>query len=211
MGHKTSVTLPGDLHATWKAAGLPLAEVIRRGLDGTGDTARHAATEARLAQVEARLAQLEARAARPSVFTADTDDLADYELAEPADPPTLEEIEQRRELHDRAKAGAWHRQLVRHVEPDKAGQRIVTANTAGAAFRLGTNAARDRMHMLASFGLATFIDDGETPYRWLIHDQEAEGSADTVAGMNEFESHRLPGESTKAMMERLGQPKTGGR
>jgi hypothetical protein len=73
MGRKTSVTLPGDLHAAWKAAGLPLAEVIRRGLDGTGDTARHAAAETRLAQVEARVAQLEARA----------DSLADDETAWP--------------------------------------------------------------------------------------------------------------------------------
>jgi len=171
MGRKTSVTLPGDLHAAWKEAGLPLAEVIRRGLDGTGDTARHAAAETRLAQVEARVAQLEARA-RASVLTTDADGLADDDAW--AEPPSVEEIEQRRERADQLKAAEWHRILIRRIEPDKTGQRVVTANTAGAAFRTGTGAARDRLHMLASFGLATFLDDGEIPYRWLIHDQEAE-------------------------------------
>ena len=180
MGHKTSVTLPGDLHAAWKAAGLPLAEVIRRGLDGTGDAARHTAAETRLAQVEARVAQLEARASWASVFTAEADDLAD-ELVEPADPPTLEEIEQRREAAGRMKAREWHRALMLRVEPDKAGQRVVTANTAAAAFRAGTNSARDKLHMLTSFGLATFLDDGEIPYKWLIRDQEDSANAATVA------------------------------
>jgi hypothetical protein len=32
-GTKTSVWLPGDIAARWKASGLPLAEIVRRGLD----------------------------------------------------------------------------------------------------------------------------------------------------------------------------------
>ena len=35
MGQKTSVYLPDDLTAKWKASGTPLTELIRRGLDAT--------------------------------------------------------------------------------------------------------------------------------------------------------------------------------
>ena len=42
MTRKTSVVLSDDLHAAWKAAALPLAEIIRRGLEttATGTAAR---------------------------------------------------------------------------------------------------------------------------------------------------------------------------
>ena len=33
MGHRVSVYLPDELHAAWKASGLPLGEAVRRGLD----------------------------------------------------------------------------------------------------------------------------------------------------------------------------------
>lgn len=96
-----------------------------------------------------------------------------------AEPPTLEEIEQRREQRDLLKAQSWHHQLTRHIQPDPAGQRIVTTATAAAAFRLGTGSARDRLHTLTSFGLATFLDDGEIPRRWLLSDDQ-EASTDAA-------------------------------
>ncbi|HYZ56198.1 MAG TPA: hypothetical protein VE733_22225 [Streptosporangiaceae bacterium] len=49
MVHQTTANLPDDRFAVWKASGLPLSDVIGRGLDRSGDTARHAAMEARLA------------------------------------------------------------------------------------------------------------------------------------------------------------------
>jgi hypothetical protein len=167
MTHKTTVTLPDDLYAQWKATGQPLTEIIRHGLDGTGDTARHAATETRLAGIETRLAQLEA-AGRPF----DDLDFEDGSVITANIPSSLEEIEQRREQRDQFKAQEWHRTLVRRIKPDKAGQRVVTAQEAGTAFRLGPGPGRDRMHILVSFGLATFLDDGEIPYRWLIHEED---------------------------------------
>jgi hypothetical protein len=167
MTHKTTVTLPDDLYAQWKATRQPLTEIIRHGLDGTGDTARHTATETRLAGIEHRVAQLEA-AGRHFDGLGDEDGT----VITVDDLPTLEEIEQRREQRDQLKAQEWHRTLIRHVKPDKAGQRVVTGQDAGTAFRLGSSMGRERMHMLVSFGLATLLDDGEIPYRWLIHEED---------------------------------------
>lgn len=184
MGRRTSVWLADDLDAAVQASGLRLAELIRRGLEHTvpaapdgyppvADFARWLRDIlTRLDEHAGRIGQLEAFSRGPG----DDDDEVTV-----ADLPTLEEIEQRREQRDRLKAAEWHRQLCRHVGPDKHGQRVVTANTAAAALRVGAGAARDRLHMLTSFGLATFLDDGEQPYRWLLSDEEDSTDAATVA------------------------------
>lgn len=181
--HKSTVTLDDDLYARWKASRLPLAEVVRRGLDGTGDTARHAAAETRLAGVEARLAAAEGRLAHAlRTYPADdgTADDQDQDAAGTilADwPPTLEQIEQRREAQYRLKAAEWHRALLRHVQPDGNGLRFVTANDAAGALRCTGGTARDRLHVLTSLGLAEFLDDSEAPHRWSVREQDASVSA----------------------------------
>jgi hypothetical protein len=178
MSVKSSFSLPDELHAAWKASGLTLPELVRRGLDEntvirrvTTAEARFATADQRLAGIEHRLAQLEA-AGISSVFRADDHQGDDGEWVLPAGPPTLEEIEQRRERADEMRAREWHRLLLRRSEPCKNGQRVLTTVTAAAAFRASTNAARDRMHTLAAFGLAQFLDDGEVPYRWLVRDDQ---------------------------------------
>ena len=159
MTRKTTVTLPDDLHAKWRSTGLPATEIFKRGLDGTGDTARHTAAEARLAKLETPGTLFPARPLDDDPETLFTE------------PPSLEEIEQRREQRDELRAREWHRHLTHLIKPGKNGQRIATAGDAGAAFRIGSQSARDRMRLIASFGLATLLDDGEPPFRWLVHDE----------------------------------------
>jgi hypothetical protein len=51
--------------------------------------------------------------------------------------------------------------------------------TGADVFRAG--AARGRLHTLTSFGLAAFLDDGETPHRWRVHDQADSSDAEPVS------------------------------
>jgi hypothetical protein len=69
---KTSVYLPGDLSAAVKASGVPLAELVRRGLGVEGadvQTARQAAAEA-LDAVRDELAGMVERAVRSALHDA---------------------------------------------------------------------------------------------------------------------------------------------
>jgi hypothetical protein len=173
MAHKTTVTLPDDLHATWKRSGRPLADVIRSGLDGTGDTARHAATETRLAQLEARhatveqrLAALEAGAASATAFGAeDQADAADF------DP---EEWAREREERERAKMDDRRARLL------ASGKNPVTVTDAIGVFHVAEHAARSWLKQLAGYGYAEQLDHapGE-PYRWMIR-EPGEGASDGI-------------------------------
>jgi len=165
MTHKTTVTLPDDLFAAWKRAGLPLADVIRRGLDGTGDTARHAATEARIAMIEHRIAQLEAGAAHAIVFGADTGDQAE---AGDLDP---EEWARQMEERERAKMSDRRAKLL------ASGKNPVTASDAIGVFHVAENTARSWLKQLAGYGYADQLDHAEgEPYRWVIREPEEETS-----------------------------------
>jgi hypothetical protein len=84
MANRTTVTLLMTVSRQGKASGLPLSEVIGHGLGRPGDTARHAATEARLT-AEQRLAQLEARGAIVSLDDHQADDLDVLEAPDHAD------------------------------------------------------------------------------------------------------------------------------
>jgi hypothetical protein len=162
MAHRTTVILPDDLHAAWKASRLLLTEVIRRGLDGTGDTARHAATESRLAMIEHRIAQLEARQVIPSSY-ADADDTAD-QLSD-------EEHERlRAEYHNQTMND--RRTLLLAKVPHADGEPVVIDTTAAVAvFGVNDQTARSWMKALTGYGYARQLDRKEGTgqrYEWVI-------------------------------------------
>jgi monoamine oxidase len=179
MAHKTTVTLPDDIYAQWKTAGLPLTEVIRRGLDGTGDTARHTATEARLAALEARHANVEHRLAQLETTSAGDND--GPFLAEPVDPEELErqneewdrqhEERREREAHER------HDLLLTRVKRLPGEPCTVTLADAMAVFHRSRGTVLQQMHEMTDYGLAHQLDrkqgTGE-PYRWVIEEPDGD-------------------------------------
>jgi len=174
MAKKTTVTLPDDLHARWKAAGIPITEVVRRGLDGTGDTARHTAAETRLAGIEGRIALLEIRATA-AAFPAGNGGLDDGEVVRGAPLPTAEELEQREAAaeqlqadRDGRRARRWAVQLA--ARPEAVPGTGYTAPEAAAAWNSSVTSARDRLHKLAVLGHASIsgTGSGQDPYRWKL-------------------------------------------
>lgn len=165
MPHKTSITLPDDLYATWKRARIPAIEVWRRGLEGTGDTARHTAIEARLAQIEYRVGQLEARAyAPPDLYP---------ELSETDDGPTPEEIQAERAATRRARLGEMHARLWLHIPVIPGQQPTVTAADAAQAWKISDGVARGTMRALAAYGYARQHEHTQgtgRPYVWTVLD-----------------------------------------
>lgn len=190
MSHKSTVTLDDTAYDAWKASRVPLAELIRRGLEGTGDTARHTATESRLAAIEARVAQLEAartrtvvHAAEPGLGTGDQDDAFNAAFdgnREPSfadEPPTPEEEEAKLEADQLRRAQAWARVLRTRITPDTAGILTVAVGDAVAAWRINDATARTRLRILRGCGLAQLLED-EVPQRWIIPGQPADADED---------------------------------
>jgi hypothetical protein len=174
MTHKTTVTLPDDLHTQWKASGQSLAEVIRRGLDGTGDTARHTATESRLAGIETRLARLETAGRHPG-------GQADASVTTADDPAELEEMERRWE-EERQQGIANRRELLlTKVKRLPGSPCIVTVNLAAGILGFSTTTAKRYMFELVEAGWARQLDrPNGGPYEWEVFAQAPATAATTA-------------------------------
>lgn len=177
MSHR--VTISDELHAAVRATGLPLSEIVRRGLDNPCDTARHAAAETRLAQLEERVAQLEAAGALAGHW-----DGADEFDPEEWTPPTPEEqeefrrrVEEQRTAARRRDAARFHAQLVDNVGAGS----LIDSRGAARAWQVPDYTARSRLTLLDTFGLAERQEGGgggSQPFKWLITESPAGSGAE---------------------------------
>lgn len=169
---RTTIALDDDLHRAWKATGLPLAELIRRGIEGTGDNARHVNAEMRLALVEARLSALETR---PAAHLAP---MLSVGLVEPDEPAESDEdylartrAETERRRHERLVA--WHDRLWSALRRDPERAAAVTVADVLDLTGVPQSTARTMMHQLVSAGYALQHprrDGTGDPYRWTVRD-----------------------------------------
>lgn len=170
MARKTTLTLPDDIHAQWKASGLPAAEVFRRGLEGTGDAARHATTEARLAGIEHRLAQLEALGGG---------DGWDGPVAEAGNPEEMRLQREQATTARRLQVARDHHTKLRAAYGDQP----VDCYDAAQTLAVSKGQARDYLSDLVARGWATLAPRGQGQARdlYTTHPiEEASGETDVV-------------------------------
>ncbi len=192
MAHRTTVLLPDDLHAAWKATGRPLADLIRRGLapapgpaaaDLTSILGRLDALEARqhaspsqlddlaawLNDIHGQLRHLGARIDGQLLgLGAAVDDLSDRIDEELAGDWEAEQAER----HHR-NAATWHATLwAAH------GSTPVDVFDAAAVWDVTKNGARDRLGHIIARGLATLAPRGPGQPRdlYTMHAPEQEPS-----------------------------------
>ena len=154
--HRTSVVLDNALYESWRQSGLPLADLIRRGLasftaapapTGIGDGGALAV----LARIESHLAAL---LDRTPVVT-EIEPLTPEERAQMREESARLFAQQEREL-----AEGWHDEL---VAPDQDGDVVLTAAEAAVRLGLSPSAARDRLIRLQGHGLAERAEDSNAP------------------------------------------------
>lgn len=171
---RTTIGLDPELYRAWKATGLPLSELIRRGIEGTGDNARHVAAETRLAFMEARLSVLESRAASQAAAmypasVAEVDDLDDGDVSEPA--MAQFQIEQARRRHEHLVR--WHDQLWAKLRRDPERAAVVTVADLLDLTGANHSSVRTMMHKMvaAEYAIQHPRREGTgDPYKWTIRD-----------------------------------------
>lgn len=183
MAHKTTVTLPDDLYRSWKRTGEHLTDIIRRGVEGSGDSARHTRAEERLAAIEHRLALLEARVATTEHVTADLAAFSGEDEAAELDAPSAEERDQHRDHVREQSARRWHFTLASYGPADPLAPHVVTSTEAAHAWKVAVSTARDRLAVLVGYQLATAegADDTNT-HRWTITRPPVEQAPANVNG-----------------------------
>jgi Maltoporin periplasmic N-terminal extension len=166
MPVKSSFSLSDELHAAWKASGLTLPELVRRGLDENTVIRRITRAEARFATVEQRLAAIEQRLAQAEASGASTVSYADFddELSD-EEHERLRAEQHRQDINDR-------RALLLAKVPHATGEPVVVDVAAAvAAFGVSDQTARSWMKALAGYGYARQLDRKEGTgqrYEWVI-------------------------------------------